>query len=98
MKKPLDSSSRRSNRTTCGVGATAAAAAAVVTAALTAVTGNAVAGSDLRAGVPDVADRVVALRRLLAEKPASDEGATGRVDPLLSPGTPIAQWNKWKNG
>ena len=99
MKKSPKSSSRRSGQTTPRVNAAAAAAAAVVAAALTAsVPGNAVACSDLRAGTPDFADRVVALRQLLAEKRASVEGKTRGVDPFLSPGTPVAQWNKWKNG
>ena len=99
MKKPLKPTSRRSGETTRRVNATAAAAAAVVTAALSAaVPGNAVAGSDVRAGTPDVADRVVALRQLLAEKRTSVAGTTSWVDPVFAPGAPIAQWNKWKNG
>jgi hypothetical protein len=99
MKKPLKPTSRRSGETTRRVNATAAAAAAVVTAALSAaVPGNAVAGADVRAGAPDVADRVVALRQLLAEKPTSVAGTTSWVDPVFAPGAPVAQWNKWKNG
>lgn len=99
MAKPLKSSFRRSGQTTRRVNATAAATAAVVTAVLaTAVPGNAVASSDVRAGTPDLADRVVALRQLLAEKRTSVEGTTSWVDPVLSPGAPVAQWHKWKNG
>jgi hypothetical protein len=99
MKKPLKPSSRRSGETARRVNATAAAAAVVVAGALTAVVpGNAVAGSDVRAGTSDFADRVVALRQLLAEKRTSMDGKTPWVDPVLSPGNPVAQWNKWKNG
>jgi long-subunit fatty acid transport protein len=100
MKKPNQPNSRHSDRTQSGVvGAVGAAAAAAVAAALTAaVPGDAVAGSALHAGTPDLAARVFALRQLLAEKHASVEGKARGVDPFLSPGTPVAQWNKWKNG
>ena len=100
MKKRLKASSRHSNHTKYRVnGAVVAVAAAVATTALTAtVPGNSVAASDERAGVPDLADRVVALRQLVVERRSSVEGKTPWVDPVLSPGTPVAQWNKWKNG
>lgn len=74
------------------------AAAAVTSALVAAASGNAVAASDVRAGVPDLVDRVAALRQLLAEKSPSVEGKAPWVDRALTPGSQIAQWNKWKNG
>jgi hypothetical protein len=92
MKSDNSSSHRaaRGKRRVAG----AAIAAAVTTALVAAVPGNAVAASKQ----PDLADRVTALRQLLAERSPSVEGTAPWVDRALTPGPKLAQWNKWKNG
>ena len=72
---------------------------AAVTSALAAtLPGTAGASSDVRAGVPDLADRVAALRQLLTEKGPSTAVETGFSDRIPAPGTKLSQWKKWKNG
>lgn len=92
MKSDNSSSHRaaRGKRRVAG----AAIAAAVTTALVAAAPGNAVAASKQ----PDLADRVTALRQLLAERSPSVEGTAPWVDRALTPGPKLAQWNKWKNG
>jgi hypothetical protein len=60
--------------------------------------GSAIAAAHA-APVSDLADRVLALRRSLAEKGTSVEGTGPWINPtVLEPGTRVAQWKKWKNG
>lgn len=93
MKSAISSHRSRRRR------AASAAIAVAVTAALGAVAPRDVsAASDQRAGVPDLADRVVALRELLAQPRPSAEGVEQRLDSILTPDTRLSQWKKWQNG
>jgi actin-like ATPase involved in cell morphogenesis len=97
--KPALSPPRRSRQVKHRVRITGAAIAAAVGAALVvAMPADAVAATDVRAGASDLADRVVSLRQLLAEKSSAVEAGAPWSDRALTPGTQLSQWKKWNNG
>ena len=82
---------------------TASVMAAAVSSALlaSAGAGEAMAAIDARSAAPGLAERVISLRHVLAERDASAGSKGEWVDRVLSPKLELSQekkWNKWNNG